>query len=183
LIGQWRALLICFVFFHVLGTALKEQAILAGKDLLMEAQIARRPDYFENRGEVNRVRDRFGQTPLHLAASAPQGYRDYNPTAKILAYFENPDVLDTMNRTPLFNAARAGNLEDVKLLLQAGANPNLADRYGHTPAHASAIKTHIKNPLAAARHAQIVDLLKEHGADLSILDNRGRSVEALRESL
>jgi len=183
LIGQWRALLICFVFFHVLGTALKEQAILAGKDLLMEAQIAQRPDYFDDRDEVNRVRDRFGQTPLHLAASAPQGYRDYNPTARILAYFENPDVLDTMNRTPLFNAARAGNLEDVKLLLQAGANPNLADRYGHTPAHASAIKTHLKDPVAAARHAQIVDLLKEHGADLSILDNRGRSVEALRESL
>ena len=87
-----------------------------------------------------------------------------------------------MNRTPLFNAARAGNLEDVKLFLQAGANPNLADRYGHTPAHASAIKTHLKNPVAAARHEQIVDLLKEHDADLSILDNRGRSVEALLES-
>ena len=148
-----------------------------------EAQIAQDPLFFEEAGPLDEVRDPYGRTALHLAASTPNGYRDYNPIEKLLPHFKHPDVLDMMRRTPLFNASRKGNMEDVRLLLAAGADPNLPDRYGHTAAHASAIKLHLRDPDAVSVHRRILNLLQEHGADMTLKDARGRTVRDLETRL
>ena len=139
--------------------------------------------FFEQASPLDEVRDPYGRTALHLAASVPEGYRDYNPIEKLLPHFKHPDLLDMMRRTPLFNASRKGNMEDVRLLLAAGDDPNLPDRYGHTAVHPSAIKLHLRDPNAASVHRRILNLLQEHGADMTLKDVRGRTVRDLETRL
>ena len=79
-------------------------------------------------------------------------------------------------RTPLWYAVRNGMAADVAVLLEAGADPNLADAYGHAPTHVAAIKTGVRNPDQAAMFAGILDLLLEAGGDPFQRDARERSV-------
>ena len=75
-------------------------------------------------------------------------------------------------------AVRMGNRNDVLALLKAGADPNIPDRHGHTPSHVAAIKAGNGNPAVGLMFLEILDDLVEHGADLEIVDSRGRTVEA-----
>ena len=73
-----------------------------------------------------------GTTALHLAA----GRTDTTSLRLILATKVMPDTLDDPNedgRTPLLLAADRGTPESVALLLDEGADPNIADQYGYTP--------------------------------------------------
>ena len=74
-------------------------------------------------------------------------------------------------------AVRNGNIGDINLLLNAGARLDIADKYGHTPAHVAAIKAGIKKQKVSDHYIGILKLLKEKGADLDLKDYRGRSVE------
>ena len=85
------------------------------------------------------------------------------------------DAIDFVGRTPLFYSVRTGNLADIEILTQAGANLNLADKYGHTPIHIAAIKTGIKDKKTAKKYFTIYQFLKEKGADLTRKDYKGRT--------
>ena len=76
---------------------------------------------------------------------------------------------DGMGRTPLYLAAAAGNLDGVRDLLRAGADPNRRTLERHTPL------------LAAARHAPaaLVEALLSAGADPSYVAPDGASLAAL----
>eukprot|EP00959_Pyramimonas_sp_CCMP1952_P451129 9444960-Pyramimonas_sp.AAC.1 len=51
---------------------------------------------------------------------------------KLLAAGVNPNVADAKGDTPLIKALwRADSLDVVKILLEAGANPELPDGYNH----------------------------------------------------
>ena len=63
------------------------------------------------------------------------------------------DGLDEQGRTPLMHAASVGTLEAVRMLIERGANVNVADRAGVTPL------------MFAARDLAKVRLLLEKGAD------------------
>ena len=157
--------------------------MLVGEGFLKEAQIAQQEDYFDRAESLDQVLDRFGRSALHLAAMTPDNLRDYNVIEKLLPHFEHPNSRDVMGRTPLFNASRAGNVGDVRFLLAAGGDPDLADRFGHTAAHASAIKLHLRDSAASDSHRQILEILREHGADFTLLDHMGRNVSTLMEKL
>jgi len=179
----WKPASLGLLFAFVIGQAFKERSMLVGEGFLKEAQIAQQEDYFDRAESLDQVLDRFGRSALHLAAMTSDNLRDYNVIEKLLPHFEHPNLRDVMGRTPLFNASRAGNVGDVRFLLAAGANPDLADRFGHTAAHASAIKLHLKDPAASERHRQILEILREHGADFTLLDHMGRNVSTLMEKL
>ena len=68
------------------------------------------------------------------------------------------------DQMPLHTAAFRGRVEDVKLLLERGADPNAKDNAGRTPLHFAAFRGHV----------EIVKLLLERGADPWIADNDGR---------
>lgn len=65
-------------------------------------------------------------------------------------------------RTPLIVACRAGDCEQVRLLLRSGADPTVPDRSGMTPLHEAA---HMGQPEA-------VMLLLQFDVDVEILDTR-----------
>ncbi|KAF7507851.1 hypothetical protein GJ744_010015 [Endocarpon pusillum] len=76
--------------------------------------------------DVNAV-DRHLQTPLHLAAKAGG--------STLLALVKegvNINALDEDDRTSLHIAAKDGTAESVRILLEAGADPRLLDRFGRS---------------------------------------------------
>ena len=60
----------------------------------------------------------------------------------------------------LYWAARNGHCHTVRLLLDRGADVNIADEYGETALHWAAIHGHL----------DIVKMLIEHGADINWLN-------------
>lgn len=101
-------------------------------------------------------------------------------------------------KTPLFMAAHRGNVEAVKLLLFAGANPAALDRAHNTPLHfartaaTARLLLREKNVRVNARNKQgntplhaafafpgstgpdLVDCLLEHGADAQACNKNGQ---------
>ena len=70
-----------------------------------------------------------GRTPLHVAAFA-------NENAEVVHYLTSRgasvDVVSNPGCTPLHEAARNGNVEIVKALIEHGADKNMKTRYGKT---------------------------------------------------
>jgi ankyrin repeat protein len=69
-----------------------------------------------------------GITPLHIAARNPEKAI----IDAILSKRSDVNSADTQNLTPLMYAARSGNLYNVKILLDYGANPKLKNLKGQT---------------------------------------------------
>ena len=62
------------------------------------------------------------------------------------------------NQTPLHIAARLGNVDNVVLLLQHGAQPNATTKDQYTPLHIA----------AKEGHEEVVQVLLEHGANQNL---------------
>ena len=79
-----------------------------------------------------------------------------------------------VGHTALNLATISRHTQIVRSLLEAGADPDLTTHSGYTPLH-----------IAAARDADIVNLLIDHGANVHIFDNEGHSAltEAARNGL
>ena len=93
-------------------------AAFIGKVELAEALLKRSADPFADAGTLG--------TPLHAAARALSGH-DAEMTALLLRYVppdSNIDPKDTMGFSPLAVAVSSGSAEAVRLLLDAGADPN-----------------------------------------------------------
>jgi hemoglobin len=67
-------------------------------------------------------------------------------------------------RTLLHNAAAAGDLQTVRLLLEIGLDPNVPDGGRHTPLYS------VANECGASRGAEIVHALVEAGANVNAAD-------------
>jgi ankyrin repeat protein len=108
------------------------------------------------------VRSADGFTPLHLAAF----FGGTEAVRAILATGFPPDA-DAVNRfkvRPIHSAAAARDVTAVRLLLEAGADPNVAQNGGYTPLHTAAHNEDV----------ELVRLLLDHGADLTRADDEGK---------
>ena len=83
---------------------------------------------------------------------------DVTEMKSLLSAGASPDSSDYDRRSALHLAAAEGELEMVRFLLRARANPNLKDRWGATPLAAACQKNHIS----------IIDLLSESDCHLGI---------------
>jgi len=112
-----------------------------------------------------------GQTPLHLAVM------NRNPTAAklLLQYFANPDEKEFENpnlvssafgrgSTALHRAVSNNDLEMVKILLEGGASTEVSNMFGKTPWF-SAVQIGV----------EVVEALRDAGADINARDHRGRT--------
>lgn len=80
------------------------------------------------RGANVNTRDGQGRTPLQVAANL--GWRD--GVAVLLARKASTEVANDAGETPLISAVHRRDVELVKLLLQAGADPDRADNSGRS---------------------------------------------------
>ena len=121
--------------------------------------------------------DQDGQTPLHLATNA----RNHDGSCvKYLLKRLQPDFIDIKDhhgRCPLHCAAIFANVEAVRVLLKANANPDQCDELGMTPLHYAA-----ENP-NGVKAAEIL-LNSASYALLNWQDHRGRTALhlAIKES-
>jgi ankyrin repeat protein len=112
-----------------------------------------------NPDTINAINE-HGYTPLTLAA--------YNANDSVALYLV--DKVKDINGnskygTPLAAAIFKGRKEVVKVLLEAKANPNIADTNGSTPLHYAII----------IRDEDMIEMLVDAKADVSAKDNRGKS--------
>ncbi|MFZ3017269.1 MAG: ankyrin repeat domain-containing protein [Gallionella sp.] len=81
-------------------------------------------------------RDRFGQTPLHWSTHILNTFTNDGVCLNLLLnVVDTVNVIDNEGQTPLHCASRRGNPAQVQALIQAGADVNLQNRIGNTPAH------------------------------------------------
>lgn len=128
-----------------------------------------------------------GQTPLMYAIDQD----DLDRVNTLLAFGANPDMLDkglyegTSDNTALHRAVYHGDSTNtvpiIDALLQAGANPKLANDHGSTPLHLTgwitdSINNKNNDPAQLGRRMQVVTLLVNAGADLNAQDNQGKTL-------
>ncbi len=118
---------------------------------------------------------------LLLAAGAnPNAQLKLFPPFRQIGSDRGADLLLTVGTTPLLRAAKAGDVEAMKLLLAHGAQVDLANSLGVTPLMAAAglgsneIDTRGKYVTQKDAIAAI-DLLVGSGAQVNAIDNIGRS--------
>ena len=88
------------------------------------------------KGTDPNIRDRSGNTPLHIAAS-----RGCVEVARLLLeHGADPNAQDKSGKTPLHDAASKGHVDVVKLLLVHGADPTVKDKDGKTPLDLARVK-------------------------------------------
>ena len=130
-------------------------------------------------------RDEYGQMPLHLAV-----VRGRQKIVELLiSRGASIEGKDNAGRTPLHYAAGAGGLYGVRdwaqagdssiarLLLDRGADINAADGESRTALHYATFSSIFRRDMA------LVQLFVEKGADLDIVDRRGRIPRAIVEWL
>ena len=81
------------------------------------------------RGANPNAKDRYGNTPLHVAAA--WGYADV--VKMLLDHYAYVNARDNSGATPLHRAAAYGRADIARLLLEHGANPSIRDKDGRTP--------------------------------------------------
>ena len=165
------------VLIFCFGSLLQYNNEFKRPQVLVEAYVARQQSTLDAVDSIDGISDRYGNTPLHAAAKMAEGKRRYDTMPVLLGKCSNPNIQNDFGRTALFTAVKSGNAGDVEQLLGAGADINIADQYGHTPAHAAAILTGNRNEKVSDSYFAILQTLIQGGADLSATDYRDRTVQ------
>ena len=171
-----KIIFLIFAGVVVLGSIFEYNNSFNKTSILIESYVARKQATLDAVDSVDFIRDKYGNTPLHITVRQTEAIRRYNPLPILLGKTSAIDSRNSNGRTPIFLAVKTGNIGDVKLLINAGADLNIGDKYGHTPAHVAAIKTGVYGKKASNNYFDILKLLKEKGVDLSLKDYRDRTV-------
>lgn len=111
--------------------------------------------------------DRWDKTPLHHQA----GYYE-NHVQLYIDLGANINALDYMQQTPLHDAAKAKSFENVKALVEAGADIHAKDRFNHV------------TPLGAMiQQASVIDLPRIYDIVLYLLNKGDCITNEMRKSV
>jgi hypothetical protein len=160
----------------LLGAMLRFDRARQGSPVLVEAYVTRDISVLQRCDVIDDIRDAHGNTPLHNAARRAEAERMYNPMPILIAKYKSLNARNEFGQTALFIAVQNGNKSDVQALLGAGADPNISDQHGHSPAHVAAIKAGVRNPKVGDSFVSMIEVLASRGANLELKDTQGRSV-------
>ena len=110
-----------------------------------------------------RAINRFGESPLHLAATCSI---DSSLVALLLGAGADPNAQDLSGATPLHLAVRTASNSVVSALLAAGANCNICNEWGTTPLLIAATGNDLEE----------IGSLVDRGARIDASDRWGRTV-------
>lgn len=122
---------------------------------------------------LDKLHDKNGKNILHFAAT-----KDTNGTLISSILKTYPALLESVDHdgnTPLHFAAFHGNSRGVELLLEAGAQPNAANKNGKTAAH-KAVQIGNFTTQSLQNLKVIITLLANHKANLNIQDFTGNTL-------
>eukprot|EP00644_Phytophthora_capsici_P008386 jgi/Phyca11/114670/e_gw1.26.136.1 len=146
--------------------------------------------------QVNAATRDGGWTPLHLAVIT----EEVEVIKELLSTGAMLDAVDADGQTPLLQACLGGQLQLVRLLLNAGANPSHQNKQAHSPLHylsafcrdrqllrdiiangadvnAKSMKLNTPMHFAAMNGNEVAtQVLLEHGASASVINEDKRSV-------
>jgi uncharacterized protein len=126
-------------------------------------------------GRADRVRELLANDPEARHARTPEGFT----TLGLAAFLGGPEVVELLLQAggdpdddadnparvrPVHAAAAARDAASLRLLLEAGADPNARQQSGFTSLHAAA---HADEP-------ELAQLLLDHGADPTLTTDDGR---------
>lgn len=139
------------------------------------------------RGANVDLADASGRTPLSYIVGARRqlGCRQYWPDfstfqkaiLRLLRHGAHVNSISVDYRTPLSFASENREPEWIKLLIQRGANVNIADRHGFTPLHYAISSSHPsptwldprdRETTRSRAHIEAVQTLLKNGAALSV---------------
>jgi ankyrin repeat protein len=113
--------------------------------------------------------------PLYEAAD-----KDVRRVAELLAGGADPNGGDPSGERPLHAAARGGQAEAARLLLEAGADVDATDAHGNTPLWRAVYTYRDENH---EPYARVLDVLLEHGADPDKKNSSGNSPQKLAATI
>uniref|UniRef100_A0ACD5YL37 Uncharacterized protein n=1 Tax=Avena sativa TaxID=4498 RepID=A0ACD5YL37_AVESA len=110
--------------------------------------------------DLRGAKDADGNTALHLAA-----IKGCLESCRFLVEESGVDVnsVSKTGGTPMLYAAREGNVQIIRYLLDRGGDPSMPDERGSTPLH----------DVAMQGHSEAVRLLLSKGAPVDPVDHRG----------
>jgi hypothetical protein len=115
--------------------------------------------------------DNRGRTPLHLAVQ----YGRVNVARLLLEYGADIDAHDNQGRTPLHVAAHYECINEARLLLEYGAYVNARDKSRVTPLLDAVKHKLLEHRINRCRPLEVARLLVEHGANIGVEDDVGRT--------
>ena len=98
----------------------------------------------------------------------------------------NSPSKNTLGVTPLQSAVAGGHLEITRLLLEAGASPNVRDRSGYTPLHAAAQNGHIeivRSLIFGGANVEVVSEKNEKPLDMALKSEHDEVVNLLKAGI
>lgn len=121
---------------------------------------------------MSSVLDEYGRSGLHYAASE----RNAMEASKHIAFGEDVNSQDYNRWTPLHLAARAYSLENVRLLIEAGAQIDPRDDYGNTPLSTAVFSCQDRN-------GAVIEFLRDAGANVYAENDHRVSPYSLAQSI
>ena len=106
------------------------------------------------------ARDKDGETPLHSAAKSFGAGTNEHIKALIAAGADVSAKERVFGSTPLHYAANSRRADRVRILLNAGANPNARDNYSYNPLRGAR-----KEVKESPQWPEIANLLKAAGSE------------------
>ena len=155
-----KYIIILIVLFFCFTSFLKADEI---HEATWKGDLEKIKKLLDKKPELVNAQDESGWTPLHYSVY----YFQENHTEIIdllIAKGAKVNIRTIDMRTPLHNAAEAGNKYAVELLISKGADINVKDDSNCTPFFNALVKG----------HQEIIDLLLAKGAEIDVKDKKAR---------